>query len=721
MMPAGADPQRWRAIEQAARTPAQIAGEAEPGLLSGAISGTVKGVGVGIAQVDAVGMQAIGSVYQPLLNAQDWMINQVFDANLKSTNPFYKARDEALSLAQRMRPDPLTTGVVGNVMFDVARTLTQVGLGAAVTAATGGAGGAAMLGGAATTGVATGYATYTDPKLIKGGVDASTRANMAFFDGLFTGAGVALPASIGVSGLAAPFAAVGVGGVSRASYYAANAAYGVGSNIAMGVSQRGMSYDLLMQGGYKSMAQQYAPLDSAAITAEGILGLAFSTLGARAGAPLRWQPHVDAALAARDAKHALADTAPGLPADPATANAHNDALETAARQLINGEPVNVADTGVTEGNFVLRPRDETVVEALREQEGGLPGEIPSMTAEDWRAELAARQDVPEDLRAAVGQRFEQGERVFPGFARDLQEIAASVGGRAVIAPLKTVARAVSKVVSDYAGNASRIRDLVRATVEIKALDDVNGVLAQLRQRYGEPANLRNNLTTADNLSPDGYRDINSVWMVNGEPVEVQINVPEMLAAKEKAHPLYVQRAELARKIDSENRVPTSEEKARMDALDAQQSAIYQAALETAIRRMKSSREINSASSRNTLDENLLPSGQDQAIWPSSQANEPSGMTPKAALAEGAGRETGGSEVGIKGTSRDSIISDDPETRMGLAILDEQGDLVVPIEREDGTIENVSLREQLAQADAELQYANKNTIDAAVACFLRRGV
>ena len=78
---------------------------------------------------------------------------------------------------------------------------------------------------------------------------------------------------------------------------------------------------------------------------------------------------------------------------------------------------------------------------------------------------------------------------------------------------------------------------------------------------------------------DGYRDIKlNVDMGHGLVAEVQINLTEMLAAKEQAHPLYEEREAIDRAGRARGGI-TPEERARIDALNAQQREIYDAALE----------------------------------------------------------------------------------------------------------------------------------------------
>ncbi len=277
--------------------------------------------------------------------------------------------------------------------------------------------------------------------------------------------------------------------------------------------------------------------------------------------------------------------------------------------------------------------------------------------EDWRTKLAAKTDVPDELRQAIGSRFERAEKTLPVFDKDVREIADSVGGTPIVAPLKGVDRATSKIMSDYGGDASQIKDLVRGTIEIPSPDDLPKVEAQLREKYGEPIKFKSSLDP-EKPAPfaNGYRDLNSVWMIDGEPVELQVNVPEMLVAKKKAHPLYAKWQKIERQATNENRDPTPAEKAEMADLDSQQNAVYSEAWDAAMRRMNSSRGITSASSRNNEPETGSPSGQVRQTYASSDANRPSGNTPNTAAelnsGSGAERVSGSADMGV---SSDAIV------------------------------------------------------------------
>lgn len=398
------DEQRLREINAAARTPREILGEAEPGVLSGVVSEVPRGVARGAAKVQGALTSIAGQAYQPALDVLESV------SGVKALNPFdplTRASDEAV---RRYAPDPLTTGTAGQVVNGVADVLTQVGLGTGLFAAGGASGVSLAYGGAATAGGATGRSRFQE--LREQGVDADTAANAAFVDAVTTGGGVLVPGAIGYSGIAAPAAALGVRTGARA-YLGANVAYGAASNMAMGIGQRASTYELLKGAGYDAMAEQYRPLDGAALAAEGILGGVFGALGSAAGLPQRATATVDAAMAARDAAHANIGTAPGVPAEPATANSHRGAMEEILAADAEGRPADVGRTGVQDQAFVPRASDPT---PARQALGYYADELPAgqrflpsqrVATLDLTARRDLQYDAPElnEYAASVEQQY----------------------------------------------------------------------------------------------------------------------------------------------------------------------------------------------------------------------------------------------------------------------------------------------------------------------------
>lgn len=155
-------------------------------------------------------------------------------------------------------------------------------------------------------------------------------------------------------------------------------------------------------------------------------------------------------------------------------------------------------------------------------------------------------------------------------------------GMLFIAPLKKRdGRATEKVNADYGGDWSKLLDVVRCTVAVDNMDDMADVIAALKERGMEPVQRPKNKFGRPTES--GYRDLNFVVrMPNGIAAEVQINVKDMLRAKNEAHQYY----EITRKIEDANKVegaladyaqwPEADRKAHEEASDKQRE-IYDTA------------------------------------------------------------------------------------------------------------------------------------------------
>lgn len=394
------DERRLREVEAAAKTPAEIFGAADPGVFTGLGPELPKGVARGAAKVQGALTSIAGRAYQPALDALESV------TGITPWNPFDTLTQASEAAVRQYAPDPLTTGMAGQMVNGVADVLAQVGLGAGLFAAGGATGVSLAYGGATTAGAATGRSRYQE--LREKDVDASTAVNAAFIDAVSTGGGVLMPAAIGYSGIAAPAAALGLRTGTR-SYLATNVAYGAATNMAMGVTQRAATYELLKGGGYDAMAEQYRPLDGAALAAEGILGGIFGGVGSVAGLPMSASRTVDAAMAARDAAHANIGTAPGVPAEPASATSHRSALEEVLAANAEGRAPDVGRTGVQDQGFVPRASDPAPV---RQALGYYADELPA-----GQRFLPSQRVAGLDLPARRGLRFD---------AAELNEFAASV-------------------------------------------------------------------------------------------------------------------------------------------------------------------------------------------------------------------------------------------------------------------------------------------------------
>ena len=104
-------------------------------------------------------------------------------------------------------------------------------------------------------------------------------------------------------------------------------------------------------------------------------------------------------------------------------------------------------------------------------------------------------------------------------------------------PIKKQDKSTKKVMNDYGGDWGGLKDLVRATVAVKTVEDVHSLLAGLKEagvKMGQRP--KDNMT---NGTPDGYRDINLIMLApNGLPVELQVQVKAITKAKSEGHEFY---------------------------------------------------------------------------------------------------------------------------------------------------------------------------------------
>lgn len=257
------------------------------------------------------------------------------------------------------------------------------------------------------------------------------------------------------------------------------------------------------------------------------------------------------------------------------------------------------------GEKVLGPEQRSVLDTalpsdldiphtapVEPQPAGLPAEIRDQLNESYRAASEAKPEFDEHLRSIAGEIGATNEPILP--------------------ELKGVQRSVEKVLGEYGGDATQLKDVLRGTVVADSLEQADRALQLARERFGEPLNLRNSLAAdAPALAADGYRDM-KFNVRNGEHLaEVQINVPEMLEAKEQAHALYEQSRSIESQARTEGRAPTPAEFARSEALLRGQRDIYAAAWERFLTR-----------SRNSSSEMRVP------LWPKDESGKgrPSGWS-----------------------------------------------------------------------------------------------
>jgi len=288
---------------------------------------------------------------------------------------------------------------------------------------------------------------------------------------------------------------------------------------------------------------------------------------------------------------------------------------------------------------------------------------PTISAEDRAA-----------AEVALKPLIKKAEKAKPEFDRIVVEIAKDVGIGQMLADVKGVGRAAEKMVlekgysyRDLIGarqfDASKMRDLLRATVVVESYSDVDVVVAAIKARFAIEIDKKNGeeryKDRVANPTSEGYRDVMlNVVLKDGTIAEIQINIPAMLAAKDLGHDLH-ERARVLRNDD-----PLKAE------LDDAQKALYAPAYQASTRSTPHSLE-NSASvlgnkyprvpisepseTKSSLNgANTLPSGTTQSGSPLSVSQN---FVPSGNLAPAIGNLSGNF---ISGSSKHTIAKNASE-------------------------------------------------------------
>ena len=762
--------------------------------------------------------------------------------------------------------DPSTVGAAGQVLFGAGKIIPRTIVGTAM---------GGPLGGAVAAGAPEGFASRNDA--IAEGIDPGTANKKGVIDAVATGVGALLPGGHVVKSMLPDFLLT------------------VGANAGLNAAGRYADHKLLASAGYQAQAEQYKALDAQAMITDAVLGAAFFAV-ARTVGPAPTKTEVNAALTANQAHHQQVDSAPGIPADPRSAQLHVSTLEAAVRQALRGEPVSVADT-IAEADFVNKPASPPPVAAIRafdpgvdsitaavdriialesggradaknplssatgagqfidstwlsmiranrpdlaagktEQQilalradpalsrqmterfaeqnaqalrgAGLPDTAanlylahhfgadgaakllqadpgaavdsllskktlaanptyrgktvtqllagferrarrdgieaatfdPPAALTSVRAELDALPEVPAASREGLARQYEQAAAVKPKLDAAVQEIADAIAtphNPLIPKALKSPARAAEKVMADYGGDASRLRDLARATIVVDSLSQAQAAVEGIRAKFGEPSKLRNTLQEdVPPTSPDGYRDVNTNVVIDGHTVEIQVNLPQMIAAKKAAHGLYQRTRSIEARAAREGRATTDAEEAQIAALQGKQREIYDAAWSAltrdepgpskgegapATQARKSSSDINDPLRPNELDGNVRPPSTSQAVQRNVGARV-TGTSSTSANSVPAGKDSGNvGALSTAGIVRESgldgkVKPEDPVVAAAQQATQEAPDLSVAID--DGVA--LSAGEALAQADTEVAKAQTDAqgFVAAITCYMR---
>ncbi|HET7663895.1 MAG TPA: ParB/Srx family N-terminal domain-containing protein, partial [Rhodanobacteraceae bacterium] len=659
--------------------------------------------------------------------------------------------------------------------------------------------------------VESGY-LHTKQELEREGVDSATATRAGLIEGVVNLAGFKVP----------------ILGKTLLSRLATGAA----GNVLFGAGASELQKVNLEAGGYDDLASQYNPADLKARAVDTLMGLAFGGLH-HVMVPTRVK---DAVLTATNAEHFEQSSLPDYDhATPGQQARGQHALEQALRQVLHGEPVDVADklkpedsarieramqgrTGYAEGieprkegetdkayakrviDQLPEPRPEQLpdqpdlyftdtdvssvipldkLESTKSAEenvkggsnglkrmgaaaDGVLGKRQPISVRDngdgtytvldgngtlTAARKAGFEGIPVRVveatvpgRPDVQARYDAAAKAYPDYVKTMTEQAEAVGGRFVNPGLKHVHRVLDKVDGEYGGDAGKITDLLRGTIEMPRPADVPDTVATLHAKFGKPIKPERNNLAPDSppLDASGYRDYKGVFNVNGAPAEVQINIPAMLEAKATAHVPYEARQKIQRQLENEGRAPTPEERARIDELNQEMAAVFEPAWRLATSERKSFSQSGTPSSRNRLPENSVGGKELQSsVRPEELDTGAPSTTPKVVRG---GNESGNESSDFQESNSTSDISntsdasipksgadngdlprlDAAQTQAVAEAVRANPDALIPLEDADGNRIHVPASELLATATQAMDEAQTSAqaISAAASCAMR---
>jgi len=141
----------------------------------------------------------------------------------------------------------------------------------------------------------------------------------------------------------------------------------------------------------------------------------------------------------------------------------------------------------------------------------------------------AKEEAPQQGTSDLDALYKQAEVADAELRGITNQIAEQTGGSAVFPPgLKGRTRASEKIDADYGGDASRLLDISRSSIEFENVAALRKGLADLEQR-GIVVRMKDRFSSP---TAGGYRDIMlNVRMSNGHICEVQLHLKQILAVK----------------------------------------------------------------------------------------------------------------------------------------------------------------------------------------------
>jgi hypothetical protein len=244
------------------------------------------------------------------------------------------------------------------------------------------------------------------------------------------------------------------------------------------------------------------------------------------------------ALVELDARLAklLAQVAPkeSHTAIPAVKAARPEKVEIVAQHINDtaGKPLKSANSE-NSGSGARNVAAQSKASNTSEKNGGASGggnsgapprkDLPDPPEKPKEGPNSKRQEVLADDFAAVYAKAPAAKVEIDALA---DEIAARYGGRVAKAPIKSEKRAMEKIINDYEGDPTRIKDLARNTIIVPS-EKIDDVVRDLKEAGAAVKRID------PETDPFGYSGVNSNLKTrSGLIAEIQVNSPEMIYAKE---------------------------------------------------------------------------------------------------------------------------------------------------------------------------------------------
>ena len=111
------------------------------------------------------------------------------------------------------------------------------------------------------------------------------------------------------------------------------------------------------------------------------------------------------------------------------------------------------------------------------------------------------------------------------FQKTVSDLAKKLNTKALAGPVKKIDRVVEKVIEDYHGDVSKIKDIVRATIEIRDPNDISKYVKQAKKDLSV-------IGEKNTMREKGYRDYKlTIGLGNDVKAEIIIATPAVLYAK----------------------------------------------------------------------------------------------------------------------------------------------------------------------------------------------